>query len=244
MESKSWFEDWFDKSYYHTLYQHRNEEEAEKFIANLVDFLNLKDGVSVLDLACGKGRHAITLAQYGYRVLGVDLSKNSISAAKKYENDRLMFAVHDMRNPIPGQSFSAVFNLFTSLGYFDAIHENERVLNAIHEMLEVDGKLVIDFMNSQKVIRELVLSEEKTIDEITFQIEREYNGSHIIKHIRFNADGDNHHYTEQVQALTADDFDSLLKQSGFKIIRTFGNFDLDPFDADTSERFILVAQKL
>jgi cyclopropane fatty-acyl-phospholipid synthase-like methyltransferase len=243
MHSKTWFEDWFDKSYYHTLYQNRNEEEAERFIRNLVNLLDLDEGSNVLDLACGKGRHAITLSQYGYHVLGVDLSKNSIEAAKKFETHTLQFAVHDMRNVIEGHSFSAVFNLFTSFGYFDTMHDNERVLQAIHAMLQGEGMLVIDFMNSSKVISELVISEEKTVDTITFQIDREYNGTHILKHIRFVADGNDHHYTERVQALTKSDFETILRQTGFEIIRTFGDFDLNPFDEKSSDRLILIAKK-
>lgn len=243
MNSKTWFEDWFDKSYYHTLYQNRNEEEAERFVKNLVNFLNLDADSHVLDLACGKGRHAVTLSQFGYRVLGVDLSKNSIEAAKQFQTNSLQFAIHDMRNVINGHTFSAVFNLFTSFGYFDTMHDNERVLKAIHTMLKRDGMLIIDFMNSTKVISELVTSEEKTVDAITFQIDREYNGTHIIKHIRFIADANDHHYTERVQALTKNDFEIILKQSGFKIIRTFGDFDLNPFDEQSSDRLIMIAQK-
>jgi len=75
---KEWFEDWFDTNYYHVLYQNRNEEEARRFIHNLIDHLGIPKGVKVLDLACGKGRHSITLNDLGYDVLGEDLSPNSI----------------------------------------------------------------------------------------------------------------------------------------------------------------------
>jgi cyclopropane fatty-acyl-phospholipid synthase-like methyltransferase len=65
MNSKEWFADWFDTSYYHTLYKSRNDDEAAKFISNLLTFLELEKDSKVLDLACGKGLQSVTLNQYG-----------------------------------------------------------------------------------------------------------------------------------------------------------------------------------
>ena len=66
MEQKEWFASWFDTSYYHQLYNNRNEDEAKLFISNLLDFLKLDKKAKLLDLACGKGRHAKTLNEFGY----------------------------------------------------------------------------------------------------------------------------------------------------------------------------------
>ena len=89
MKKAEWFAEWFDTSYYHTLYQHRNDPEAKEFIERLVAHLSLKPGTKVLDLACGKGRHSIYLNQMGFQVTGADLSSNSITIAKEFENETL-----------------------------------------------------------------------------------------------------------------------------------------------------------
>jgi 2-polyprenyl-3-methyl-5-hydroxy-6-metoxy-1,4-benzoquinol methylase len=136
MKSKEWFEAWFDTSYYHSLYKNRDEIEAKKFIENLVHFLKLKNGQPVLDLACGKGRHSITLNELGLNVLGVDLSKNSIESAKNSENETLKFDIHDMRENLSSNSFDVVFNLFTSFGYFDNLTDNSKVIKYISKMLK------------------------------------------------------------------------------------------------------------
>ena len=60
--------------------------------------MNLDKDDSILDLACGKGRHSIFLNSLGYNVTGLDLSKNSIEQAKTNESSSLHFEVHDMRN--------------------------------------------------------------------------------------------------------------------------------------------------
>ena len=243
MKKKEWFETWFDSHYYHLLYQNRNNEEASLFIGNLITALKLPENSKLLDLACGKGRHSVTLANHGYDVTGVDLSTNSIDSAKNFEHEHLRFSVQDMRVPFATNEFDAVLNLFTSFGYFDDLNDNEKVIVAIREMLKANGLLVIDFMNSMSVIDQLVTSEKKTIEGIQFSIEREYDGSHIYKHIRFSDQEKDFHFTERVQALMYSDFKCLLEAQGFEIIRTFGNFDLMDFDPKTSDRLILIAQR-
>ena len=89
--NNEWFSDWFDTTYYHTLYKNRDEDEARFFIENLCRFLTIKPNSSLLDLACGKGRHSITLNELGHKVLGVDLSENSISIAKQTQRRGLHF---------------------------------------------------------------------------------------------------------------------------------------------------------
>lgn len=239
-----WFASWFDTKYYHTLYQNRDNIEARRFIENLIADLKIPKGKNVLDLACGKGRHSITLNELGYNVLGVDLSSNSIKIASQFSSDSLSFAVHDMRNTIEGKVFDAIFNLFTSFGYFDDESDNLSVLHAINSMLNEDGLLIIDFMNATHVINTLVTFELKSVDGIDFKIERNYDGKHIYKEIEFSDNGEIFHFTERVQALTIDIFENLLSKSGFRILRTFGDFDLSPFDKLQSDRLIIIAQKV
>lgn len=243
IDSEDWFVSWFDTKYYHTLYKHRDMQEAKRFIDNLLDYLNIPKGAKCLDLACGKGRHSKYLNESGLEVVGLDLSSNSIQKAKNFENDSLNFAVHDMRKTYKSAEFEVIFNLFTSFGYFNSDTDNLKVLEAIDEMLLPDGRLVIDFMNATRVIHNLVESEEKVIDGITFRIKRTYDGSHIFKNIQFEDQGEHFDFTERVQALRYDDFKKLLKQKGFKLLDVFGSFDLTPFDEATSDRLIIIAQK-
>ena len=240
MPKKEWFAEWFDTPHYHILYQNRGEEEARGFIKALLSKLNLPLGASLLDLACGKGRHSITLNSYGFDVLGVDLSSKSISSAKRYENSNLSFEVQDMREPIEGKKFDAIFNLFTSFGYFDTQKENEKVCKAMAQMLTPGGRLVIDFMNAKRVISGLVPFEKKTLNDIEFNISREYTGTHIIKTISFNDKSELHRYQEKVQTIGKEQFKELLSPY-FDIDFMFGSFDLDDYSPTESERLIIVA---
>lgn len=241
MKTKDWFTDWFNTSYYHTLYKERNDDEAQVFMKNVTSFLNLPKTTHILDLPCGKGRHSVFLNSLGYKVTGGDLAANSIKLAKEFENDTLKFKVHDMRAPFNNR-YDAIFNLFTSFGYFEDDKEDILILNNIKQGLNKDGFFVFDFLNAEKVKLNLVATETKTVDNITFNIKREIKDGFIFKHISFFADGENHSYTEQVKYLDLDKMTTFFEEVGFTITNVFGNYDLNTYEAKTSDRLIIIAK--
>lgn len=240
-KNKEWFASWFDTRYYHILYKHRNFSEAQEFVQNLASFLKIKKEDLVLDLACGKGRHSIYLNKLGFNVVGADLSKNSIRLAKKFENSTLRFVEHDMRNPFKNK-FDVILNLFTSFGFFEDDNEDIGILKNIKNGLNPNGIAVIDFMNCKKVIANLVPEETQEIDGINFKISRYLKNGFIVKEINFEADGKHHTYFEKVKSLDLQKINSYLTTVGFKIKHTFGNYQLDPFNEEVSDRLILVLE--
>ena len=238
LKSENWFASWFDTPYYHILYKERNYREAQIFMDNLTHYLNLPEKAKVLDLACGKGRHAIYLNQLGFDVIGADLSENSIAIASKNSNDSLHFQVHDMRLPFDDK-FDAIFNLFTSFGYFENDDDNLKTLIAMKESLSEYGFGVIDFMNVNQVIANLIPEEVKTVDGIDFHIKRYYIDDHIYKEIDFKDNGNDFHFVEKVRALTLQDFAELMEQAGIYLLEVFGDYKLKKFHKTDSERLIL-----
>jgi len=164
-DTTKWYADWFNTPYYHLLYRNRDASEAKKFMDNLTQHLSLQSNETIMDLACGKGRHSLYLNSLGYEVTGVDLSKNSIDFAKKFENERLKFDVHDMTQNYSEQ-FNAVFNLFTSFGYFENEEDNIKTIKAIKANLKDYGIGVIDFLNADYVLDNLVPTEIKKVAKI------------------------------------------------------------------------------
>ena len=81
------------------------------------------------------------LNKLGYQVTGVDLSINSIKQASLSKNETLDFMVQDMRLPFAFQK-DAVFNLFTSFGYFTEDGDDIRVLENIKNCLNKNIKVI------------------------------------------------------------------------------------------------------
>ena len=238
-DKTTWYASWFDTPFYHILYKDRDHEEAEQFMSNLTNYLNIPEGGRMLDLACGKGRHAIYLNSIGFDVVGADLSKNSIEHAKKYENESLHFKVHDMCKPY-GDTFDAVFNLFTSFGYFDKDESNLETIKAIKSDLNEFGFGVIDFMNSEQVIDTLVAQNTKTIEGIVFHQNRKLEDGYIIKDITFEYEGESFAFQERVRAFTLSDFEMLFEKAGVHLIDVFGDYKLGKYNSKSSERLIMI----
>jgi SAM-dependent methyltransferase len=238
-KEEKWFASWFDTKYYHILYKDRDYKEAQDFMDNLTHYLNLPEDAKILDLACGKGRHSVYLNSLGYDVTGADLSENSIKEASKSENPTLHFKVHDMRD-VCDNKYDAIFNLFTSFGYFESDEDNLTTLKAIKNSLTEYGFACIDFMNVDYVIENLVPEEVKTVDNIDFHIKRYVKDNHIFKEIDFEDNGEKFHYTEKVQALRLADFEKMMEEAEIYLLDIFGNFKLQPFYKNKSERLIMI----
>lgn len=238
-DTTQWYASWFDSPFYHILYQDRDHSEAHQFMDNLTQYLNLPDQAKILDLACGKGRHSIYLNSLGYDVTGVDLSENSIAYAKQFENNTLHFQVHDMCQPYR-QEFDAVFNLFTSFGYFDKEEDNMNTIKAIKQDLNEFGFGVIDFMNTDYIIANLVPEDIKTVNGIDFHQKRYVRDGYIIKNIEFEHEGEEFVFQERVKAFSLTDFETMFEEAGVYLLDVFGDYRLRKFHKGTSERLVMI----
>jgi len=194
-------------------------------------------------LCCGKGRHSIFLNKKGFRVVGTDLSEQSILEANKSANDSLSFYQHDMRKLFRTNYFDVVFNVFTSFGYFDKREDDLHVFDSIQKGLKSGGLFVFDYLNSEYVKSIMVESDSKIIDGIDFEITKKIENNTIIKTIKFNDNGNSFLFEERVKLFNKSYFEALAKDSHLTIIDTFGNYQLQQFDVNTSPRLILVLQK-
>ena len=237
-----WFTDWFNSPYYHTLYKERDKKEAEIFIDNLIAYLKIPKGSKIIDIACGKGRHAKYFNEKNMDVLGIDLSPNSIKSANKYSNNTLKYVIHDMREVVKMNYFDVATNIFTSFGYFEKEEDQQKAIISMANNLKNEGVLIIDFMNVNKVINNLVLKEKKRIDNITFNIERRIKNNHIIKEIKIIDQKNEHFFQEKVKVITLNDFSNLINNAGMKIINTFGNYNLENYNESSSDRLILICK--
>ena len=241
--SSPWYQVWFDSPWYNLLYRNRDESEAIRFIDRLADYLKPLPESTILDLACGQGRHSRRLVQLGFDVTGIDLSPQNILAARARENDFLSFFEHDMRLPFRINYFQYIFNFFTSFGYFEYQRDNLQCLVSIRKGLKPSGILVIDFLNVAYAVKHLVGQEERVEEGVIFKIKREFTGRHFIKEINITDGPVQKTFTERVQGITLDQFQEYFLQAGLKLIECFGSYDLECYDPENSPRLIMIAQK-
>lgn len=242
--SKEWFGEWFNSPFYHILYKHRDFEEAKSFIDTLAAFLNFKKGSKALDAGCGRGRHALYLNEKGLDVLGIDLSEQSIAYASRFENEELKFLVHDMREHYKNEEFDLIFNLFTSFGYSADEEDDYKTISAFAQSLKKGGRLVIDFMNTERTLRKLIASEVTEVDGIKFSINRKIKEDFIVKTIQFSDGGKDYEFYEKVRIICKEDFYKYFNFAGLTVEHLFGDYQLNEYDLKNSERMIFILTKI
>jgi SAM-dependent methyltransferase len=116
-------------------------------VAFLERQLPLSSHSRILDLFCGRGRHAIRLAEAGYRVTGVDWNATALASARADAGSRARFMHMDVRNIGQlRQRWDAVIVMWASFGYFSH-EENVALLAGAAGALRPGGRLVLDVQN-------------------------------------------------------------------------------------------------
>ncbi len=154
-----WWASYFDAQYlleYSPIFDLARDRRE---VARLIDLLGLPTGARILDVPCGQGRHAHLLAEAGYDVDGLDLSRDLLARAKARGTGKtLRYTRGDMRR-LPAKwtaRFDAVVNLFTSFGFFLLPRDDERVVAEWSRVLKPGGVLVWHGGNRDGVMRRLV----------------------------------------------------------------------------------------
>ncbi len=241
---KEWFASWFDSPYYHILYKNRDEQEAKAALDNLLRALALQPGAKLLDLACGKGRHARYLAEKGFDVTGLDISFASIAFARQFESEHLAFYQHDMRLPYRHNYYDAVVNFFTSFGYFATDQEHLNSLKNVAKGLRPNGLFLLDYFNAEWVRHHVVRSEEKMIDNIRFHLKKTIRGPFVHKTVEFTTGGREFTFRERVRLFSQQELRDMLTAAGMRLKHQYGDYDLSEYDPAVSKRLIVIAEKI
>ena len=149
------WDDLFDESYMRTYLPFLDGERAVSEAKAAAALAGVPEGGEILDCPCGFGRHALVLADAGYRVTGVDRSEVQLAEAERRRagasGPRLVRA--DYRElPFDDASFDAVLCLFTSLGYLPR-DEDVAVLAEFRRVLRPRGTLIVELMHRDRLAR-------------------------------------------------------------------------------------------
>ena len=216
-------------------------------------------GGTILDLACGIGRHSLLLAEKGYRVVGVDISSTFIKraeelAAERGVSGRVEFMVGDMRRVGEllgdlGESFDAVVNLFTSHGYWDE-YTDGAIFSQARDLARQGGIFVIHTVNRDYLVRHFqamdvsygeggrVVIMERRLD---LESSRMFN---VWKYYEQQGDDLEHLSTFEFdhRVYSLHELVRLVEKAGWSYHSSFGGYDMEPVSTDTFG-MVIVARK-
>jgi SAM-dependent methyltransferase len=202
---------------------------------------------SVLDLACGIGRHSLELARRGFRVTGVDRTRLYLERAIRRAREEglvVEFLREDMRRFRRPQAFEAAINLFTSFGYFPDPGDDRLVVENVHASLKPGGVFLLDLMGKEvlaRIFRErdwhreegFVVMEERSVQKAWTWIESRWT---ILRQGRKTEIDLSH------RLYSAAELEALLRSAGFSFVEAYGDLEGSPYDHN-ARRLVAVARR-
>jgi SAM-dependent methyltransferase len=232
--------EWFEE-FAEGLWLKPDEEGAEE-AAFITGALRLQTGDSVLDAPCGAGRIAVHVARHGCAVTGVDLQESFLQRARAMlRNEGLdgRFLQMDLREMAFRDEFDGAHDWFGSFGYFSD-EENRHVLERFATALRPGGRLLIDQVNREYVLRNF----RATMERPGLRITNRWNArtQRIEGEWITTADGEEEHSHSSMRLYTPAQLKRAFEHAGPEVEATYGDFDGSPYRR-ASRRLIVVGRK-
>ena len=218
-------------------------EEVQKII-QLTKF----QGGTVLDLCCGPGRHALTFAQCGYQVTGVDKTRFLLQKAMesaRQQGVRVEWIEQDMKMFSRENAYDLVLNLFTAFGYYDNKQDDIQVLRNVFASLHPGGRFVLDVLGKERLAATLRTTDcEFHPDGSFLAIKREIFDawSRIRNEWTHVKDGEIKTFKFHHTLYSAQELRDRFEQVGFRKVEAYGDWDGNDYGPN-AKRLIVVGQK-
>ena len=242
LDERPWYTGFFDDDYLRVFGPVLPAERTAAEVSGVVGLLGLAPGARLLDLCCGHGRHAVPLAQLGYRVTGLDLSRTLLAraaAAAGEQGQRVGLVEADMRRlPFADASFDAVLNLFNAFGYLEDDTQDELVLAEVARVMAPGGRFLQELANREALVRGwhdsdvvrhddgLVVLQERTLDLRTSR--------DLVRYTLLHPDGRRTTAGHAIRLYTLTELAAMLGRAGLELLEADGDLDGGPLELDSS----------
>ena len=251
MSQPPWFEDetFWDAMEGFLFSQFSSADVNKREVGQILELVQLRSGAAVLDLCCGPGRHVLEFASRGFRVTGVDLTRQYVEkarAAAMAEGLAVELVQADMRGFRRPAAFDLAVNLFSSFGYFANAKDDLRVLENLHASLSPGGTVIFEVVGKEILAQGF---EERTWhrhperDEYLLEERHVHDGwSTVENHWTWIRGAEKRVFTWQIRLYSGAELGRALSEVGFAAVRLYGSLQGTPYDQD-ARRLVAVATR-
>lgn len=239
-----WCEDYFDEWYGELILDTIPDEITKQQVTLLIKSLSLDPNKAIMDLGCGKGRHALALAREGFHVTALDFSQvyiDQLNTQAVREKLPVQTKIQDMRYWREPDKYHAVYMMFTTFGYFSD-EENEKIIFNIADSMKKGGKLLLDIENRDYIVKFFIHEKWREKND-GFLLERHkffpLTSCLSTKRILVKHQGANKQASRQYRLYSAHEIICIAKKAGLHLVESMGDYSGNPFQIN-SPRIIFV----
>jgi SAM-dependent methyltransferase len=252
--------DVFDRyaSYYDLFYRDKNYAAEVEYVDALIKKYAVGETVTMLDLGCGTGGHAVLLAQKGYHVTGVDRSDTMLAIADEKKRQKEV-SVELQRGDICTidlrKRFDVAIAMFAVIGYQTSNEALESALRNTANHLNPGGLLIFDAWFGPTVIaqkpHDKILIVEKgagSVIRLTRPnldiISQIVNVNFTVLHVENEAILDRVEETHKMRFFFTKELDFMLAKTGYEVLGMHPFMELDGDLTENDWNMTVIAKKI
>lgn len=240
--TKTFFGKLYGEIYRDYLMEPERAYEEVSFLSHTLDLGRR----TVLDLACGFGRHSRLLA-VSNRVVGID--NNSTYLAMGLENLKPQHRKNylpvsgDMRQiPCQNASFHAGICLFNSFGYFSD-EDNASVLKEIYRVLKPGADFLLEIPNKRLLLEAVAENPNKIMVSQNAEIHEEFHwnlrDNRLENKTTFRLKDEEESGGYRLRLYDPTEIKGIIEEAGFRIIKNYGDYEGDRFRPAESDSLLI-----
>lgn len=202
---------------------------------------NIKEGSTILDLACGSGIFLVNMNLYGYPTDGLDLSSQMIDLCKdKMFINHINQSVYidNMVDFKLDKKYDVITCYFDSINHLNTIEEVNQMFENVYNHLNKGGLFLFDVFSYSRFLEADNTDISEEFDDFSYRWKMNISLPNTLHH-HINIDGidkfeekyDEHYY----------DYKEIINKKLFKKIKVVGDFNKHLYK--TSERILVVLEK-
>jgi cyclopropane fatty-acyl-phospholipid synthase-like methyltransferase len=238
MNHTDWWKEYFNEDYADLILDAITPEFTKIQVELLIETLSLKPNDQILDICCGKGRHALELAKRGFTLTALDFVPSyteEIQQKANRENLPVQTCTMDVRNISFDQKFDKAYLMFTSFGYFSD-YENNQLLVSIHSSLKKRGLLLIDIENRDYLLKNFIYEKWREKD-FGLLLERHKffpeTSRQTTRRVQYYKDGTQKESLRDLRLYSLHELLTMTCSAGFNTVKILGDYNGKPFQINS-----------
>ncbi len=241
-------------NYYDAIYRDKDYKKEVDFLKQAITKYSPIKVEYILSLGCGTANHDILLAQDGYKIIGIDQSKEILEIAEKKVKENnldIQFKLADIRDFELEEKSDFAMAMFNVIGYQIENEDIEKTLRNISRSLKENALFVFDCWYGPAVLKDRPVDRVKAVNKKGKDFIRKTSQKLDIEKSIININFKLFEEGKDIAVVEEDhrmrfwylaELSYFLEKSGFQLVKACNFLDLDSKISEDNWNIFIIAQ--